>query len=123
MTASRNPILAPAPASRPQGEADRRRHGRIRTEDVTCSLGEVADLSISGMRVRRKGRRSMSVGDTFTLTLKYGQFALPVDVRVARIEKIAFRRYIIGLEFEETHPEIRTKLAHLASIAAARRTM
>lgn len=100
---------------------ERRRHGRLRTEEVACSLGEVLDLSASGMKVLRKGRRAAQMGETFTVTLKYGGFALPVDVRVVRLEKIGFRRYIFGLQFEELNPEIQSKLTHLARISTYQR--
>ena len=120
MRTSRNPTIALTWL--PRGD-ERRRHGRIRTEDITCSLGEVTDLSASGMKVLRKGRGTISLGDQITITLKYGQFALPVDVRVRRLEKVSFRRYEVGLEFEESNPEIRNKLTHLASISAARRVL
>lgn len=121
VSASHNPILAfTCTLSR---DHERRRHGRLRTEGLVCSLGTITDLSASGMCVFRQGRRSVSIGDHVTATLKYGQFVLPVDARVVRLEKLGFRRYILGLEFEETNPEIRKQLTRLASFAVARRVL
>ncbi len=117
--ASRNPSLV---LTAPR-DSDRRRHGRIQTEAVTCSMGDVVDMSASGVKVRRKGRRAVQLGDSFTITLKYGQFALPVDVRVVRLQKIGFRRYIFGLEFLEVNEHIRAKLAQLACVAATQRIL
>ena len=119
MQPSRNPSLVLLP----KRDDDRRRHGRIRTEEVVCSLGEVMDLSASGMRVHRKGRCNIKMGDRITVTLTYGNFALPVDARVVHIKKVAFRKHFIGLELEETNPEIRSKLTDLASIASTRRVI
>ena len=111
---SRNPSLTLTPPR----DDERRRHGRIRTEAVTCSVGRVVDMSASGIRVERKGRRAVSEGDAFTITLKHGDFAMPVDVRVVRVEKKGFRRYVFGLSFEEVNPQIQAKLTQLARIAA-----
>ncbi|MFW6059373.1 MAG: PilZ domain-containing protein [Phycisphaeraceae bacterium] len=107
----------------PPREEERRRYGRLRTEDVTCSIGEVVDLSPGGMKVRRKGWRCVRVGDRFTLTLRYGGFALPLDVRVVRLERHGFRRHCFGLAFEEVNPDIRSKITHLARIAAYHRAL
>ena len=103
--------------------AERRRHGRLRTEGVNCSLGEVVDLSASGMRVLRKGRRSAEVGETVALTLDYEGFTLSVDARVVRLEKAGFRRHIYGLEFQQVNPDVQDQLTHLARIATYQRIL
>lgn len=87
-------------------------------EDVVCSLGEVVDLSVTGMRVFRKGRRVGRVGQVLSVVLKYGHFALPVDARIVRIERTGFLRYVYGLHFEEINPQIQAKLASLAQVAS-----
>jgi len=107
----------------PPRDDDRRRHGRIRTEEVTCSIGDVVDLSASGMRVESKGRRAVSLGDTVSLTLKYGQYALPIDAQVVRIQKTGFRRHVLGLQFEKLNPDIQSKLTQMARIASNQRMM
>ena len=80
-------------------------------------------MSASGMRVLRRGRLSTTLGDKATVTIKCGHYALPVDVTVVRIEKVGFRRHMLGLHFEEMHPDIQRKLTHLASIAADQRVI
>jgi len=116
---SRNPCLI----LHPPRESDRRRHGRIRTEEVTCSIGDVVDLSASGMRVERKGRQVIHEGETITLTLKYDQYALPIKAEVVRLEKVGFRRYVLGMQFEELSDEIKAKLTHMARIASQQRVL
>lgn len=101
----------------PRGD-ERRKAGRLRTAEVTCSIGEVLDMSATGMKVFRRGRRAVCEGDRFTLTLKYRHFALPVDVRVVRILKRGFRKYELGVAFEEINPRIKAKLTDLARLAS-----
>ena len=79
--------------------SERRRHGRLRTDDLGCSLGEVFDLSASGMRVDRRGRKLAELGDTFSLRLAYGDVELYLDCKVVRLWKVGFRKYSYGLEF------------------------
>ena len=101
----------------PRGD-ERRKAGRLRTAEVTCSIGKVLGMSATGMKVLRQGRRVVSEGDQFTLTLKYRHFALPVDVRVVRILKRGFRKYEFGIAFEEVNPRIQSKLTDLARLAS-----
>lgn len=81
-------------------------------------MGAVRDMSASGVRVEYRGKYAPAIDEQATITLRCGAYALPVDVTVVRVEKLGFRRYMIGLRFEEMHPDIRRKLTHIARVAA-----
>ena len=97
---------------------ERRRHGRLRCEDASCCVGQVADLSASGMRVLRRGGPIMEIGDDFSITVhpNGGEPILTLPARVVWIERQGFRKHIIGLEFGELDDPSRQKLGELARI-------
>jgi hypothetical protein len=47
---------------------EQRRHGRVVCQDVECSIGEVQDLSASGMRVKTRYKLP-DEGNVFVITL------------------------------------------------------
>ncbi len=81
--------------------SDRRRDVRIRQNTLNSNLGQVMDLSRSGMRVlsprRLKGPQSVVV------FARQGPH-LQVMARVVWSERIGFRKHMIGLEFVEDPP-------------------
>ncbi len=93
---NRNPL---PPESR---AVDLRRHGRLRAELVKCDrLGDVVDLSLSGMRVTMKGRCGIEPGQILATTLRFGELQQPVRAQVKWLKKTGFRSHQMGLEFQE----------------------
>jgi hypothetical protein len=81
---------------------DERREGHRRRQDMlTCSLGDVIDLSIGGMRVtatrRARGRVPVKVFDW--------QTAVEFEAEVVWSRRLAFRRHELGLRFIHLSPE------------------
>ncbi len=96
-------------ASGPPGAAspqNRRRHGRVRTLDVQCSLGEVTDISASGMRVCGRGKPSLPQGVATTITLATPAGMLAVEIGVAWVRRVGFRGWEMGLEFVTVTPQV-----------------
>ncbi|MCE9592048.1 MAG: PilZ domain-containing protein [Planctomycetes bacterium] len=98
-------------------DLNHRRHGRIRCEMLRCKLGEIADLSASGMRVRRLGRKVADKGDVLHMNLLAFNQSVPVQAKVVWVKKSGFLRYEFGLEFMELAPETRASIASLARMA------
>jgi hypothetical protein len=88
-----------------------------------CSLGDVLDLSGSGLRVGRRGRQIVRVGDEFPLRLAYGSEAVLIHARVARAEKVGFRRYEYGLEMLNVDDATRRTLTRFATMVSERRVL
>lgn len=93
---------------------ERRRHGRLKCDSTDCTLGELVDISASGMRVMRRGRSPYRIGFEFKLDLWMDQMKIPVKVRLVHIEKRGFRRRILGLEFIDQSDEQRRRIVEVA---------
>lgn len=85
---------------------NRRRHGRVRTLDVQCSLGEVVDISASGMRVCGRGKPVLPQGVATTITLATPAGMLAVDIGVAWVRRVGLRGWEMGLEFIAVTPDV-----------------
>lgn len=95
-----------------------RRHGRVKCHDVGCTLGEVIDLSASGVRVRAKGRVSVRSGDAFVMTIQTLDGPMLAPVRVAWVRRTGFRTHEIGITFSQTGPALTSALSNLARASA-----
>lgn len=94
--------------------ADRRSKGRLGCDGLRTALGEVVDVSASGMRVRRQGRGGVTAGDTYSFVLENEGVACRVTCRVARVRRVGLFRHEIGLEFVELTEEVARRVAQLA---------
>ncbi len=99
-------------------DGERRRHGRLRCEETTCCVGQVTDLSASGMRVKRRGSPIMEIGDELQVGVHPdgGEPAITLRARVVWIEKAGFRQHIYGMEFADLSDDQRRKLGELARV-------
>lgn len=71
---------------------------------LTCSLGEIADLSMSGMRIIHAGRPAIKVGQHLPLAVQSRQQRLSLTGRVVRIARLGLRQYEIGVQFIGLEP-------------------
>ena len=106
----RSTVPAPAAASRAD---DRRRRGRIRTPGVVCSLGEVLDISATGVRFLAGGRPACSVGERATMTILGPAGPFVVMIRPVWIRKTGFFRSEVGACFEDLDPAARAQIIEL----------
>jgi len=113
MRPPRNPIVTPDD-DRPENH---RRHGRIRTEELQCCLGNVIDLSASGMRVAGRGRNVVQKDQVVEMTLRHAEVEFEIKCRVAHVTRAGFRKHVIGLEFIDLSDEDRGRVFTLANTA------
>lgn len=100
----------PVPDSK---SSQRRRHGRVVCQDVTCSLGQILDLSASGMRVRCKGKPP-KVGVTIATTIESFDGLLFVGCSVSWVRHVGFMKNEIGVTFVALTPLMQAALARIA---------
>jgi PilZ domain-containing protein len=114
MRHSRNPKLI----MEDRVDGERRRHGRLRCEETTCCVGPVVDLSASGMRVQRRGRPVLEVGDELKVRVHvYGDDpAITLTARVVWIKRSGFRQHVYGMEFAGLSDEQKRQLSELARV-------
>jgi len=84
---------------------ERRRPGRMVSAGVLCRLGEVVDISATGMRIRHKGLGWFKVGAVVNLTLETQDAKLTVSATIRWVKKVRAGVYEIGLEFLPLTPE------------------
>jgi len=100
-------------AGRAKGRG-KRQEERFSTDLLTSTLGDVIDLSGSGLRVRRSGGASVTIGQVLKVTLKSDQCQVTLKCRVVRIHKRGMRQCDIGLTFVEIRPGLKNALHSLA---------
>ena len=77
----------------------KRESERFCSDLLTCPLGDVYDLSATGIRLRGKGRCKLSVGQAVAVTLQAPQGALTLQAKVVRIQRQGLRSYDVGMQF------------------------
>lgn len=92
----------------------KREEERFSTDLLTSTLGDVIDLSGSGIRVRRKSASGVAVGQLVKVTIKSDQCQVTLKCRIVRVRKIGLRECDIGLAFVEIRPGLRAALQSLA---------
>jgi hypothetical protein len=103
-----------------EGDANRRRAGRIAIEGVRNSEGEVYDLSSTGARIQT--RRRWKVGETHPVVFECdaGENALMLQARCVWVRKVSMFRRMVGVEFVDLAPEQQKTLTNLATRSAKR---
>ena len=113
MDAHDTPALPPGPPSRD----NRRRHGRIRARELRTRLGEVADLSASGMRVICNQPEPPELQSIVQLELRHPEGCLPVKARVVWIKHPPAGQTELGLIFEDVNASTAAGLVAIARLA------
>lgn len=96
------------------GDTNHRKAGRVRCQYITCSLGEVRDLSSTGVRVLCKKNPGIAAGQAicFRMYTLEGK-ELPVTVEVAWVKKVGWFKRELGMKFLDVSPELRLALLQL----------
>ena len=92
----------------------KRQSERFGSDLLTCPLGDVYDLSASGIRLRGKGRCKLAIGQAVAVTLQAPQGALTLPAKVVRIQRQGLRTYDVGLQFVGIKPGTARALKTLA---------
>ena len=86
---------------------------RFSTDLLSTEMGDVADISGHGMRVRAGGRMRASVGQVVPLTIRWAGCRVAVKGRVVRVTRTDDGAREVGIQFVDASPRLRAALAHL----------
>lgn len=100
-----------------------RRHGRVRTELLSCGLGEIVDLSASGMRVLRRSARAPREGARVKIKMRCLDVKIRLRGTVVWVRTAGPGLHVVGLQFTRLTPELNEKLLQLVAVAGVRRTL
>lgn len=125
MPARLGPIQTPAFADKPRmtrpdytpvGQSDvatnRRKRGRVKTVRLKCTLGRVADISATGLRVSGTGF-GPSKDSVVTLEIVGPEESVSVQGKVVWLKRRLFR-FEVGLEFTALSAGARRSIAEIA---------
>lgn len=96
-----------------------RKADRFSGDTVSCALGDIADVSASGMRVICQGKPPVSVGGTVPLRLKFGDGSLKLKAQVRWCKRKGIKTHEIGLKFIDLKPGMPKVLEAIARFGMA----
>ncbi|MEM1098474.1 MAG: PilZ domain-containing protein [Planctomycetota bacterium] len=111
---------APEPEAAEPNGADRRRHGRLRTDlagEIVTALGPVMDLSRSGMRIASPSKPPLHVGLKCSLEVRCADVQVLLPVEIMRVRQGRRGQWDIGLQFRELDDRQARALGMLARMA------
>lgn len=109
-----------ASAQSPVGRGSKRpRRGRVAIEFAECSLGEIMNISPTGLRARYKGARANlpEVDQRFGMQVQTPDGPVQVRARVAWTKRVGLRTFDIGVQFVAADDKDTVKLKQLAAMA------
>ena len=99
---------------------ERRCYGQAFRDQLSCELGWVADLSMSGMRASGEGKCPVERGETLCLNLTDSRHTQSVNVEVVWTEVVGNEHYQVGLAFFFLSAEARRTLSCMIPAAGER---
>ncbi|MEM8782617.1 MAG: PilZ domain-containing protein [Planctomycetota bacterium] len=95
---------------------ERRRHRRVKPTRFSTPLGEVTDVSESGLGVYCKARpANVAVGQTLMLNVAFDGLTQNVAATVQRIDPLGPRAVEVGLSLNDVTGELKVWLRRLAA--------
>lgn len=91
-----------------------RRAERYQTTGLSCPVGEICDLSASGMQVRSPRRPVPRRGEIRQFSISSGSQRLEVTGRVVWVRRASFRGFRLGVKFLHLKPGVEAALVQLA---------
>ena len=93
-----------------------RRDERYETSDMSCPLGDVVNLSASGMQIRTPGKPAVSRGELKQFVLRTTRQTLTVSGSVVWMHRRSplSRQYAMGVRFVDSRPAIGEALVAFA---------
>ena len=98
-------------------EGNARRCGRVRCQWTRSNLGDILDISASGMRVASRRKISADKGAHLAARVEGLDGEFDISGRIAWKKKIGFFKWEMGIEFDELDPAAKKGLALLARSA------
>lgn len=111
------------PLPTPPRPSNARKHGRVRSATITCNLGEVADISASGMKVRTATKPAYKPGEAVTITVNGVNRSFDVKATFAWSRRNSLFKWTVGFKLGELSDEARQELLEIARISAIGETM
>lgn len=103
-----------------QRGTEQRRAGRFRCELLHTNLGDVIDMSATGMRIQSRRR---PVRPNVTLTIRTLDDKVRVRARIVRVVQQDKRSWELGVQFVNLSPELHERLNEIGRYAAIRRAV
>ena len=103
------------------GRLWQRRDRRRKPHFLNSNLGEVADLSGFGARIKCRGKPDLKVGQSVRLILRSPDSSIMLTSEVTRIRRAGPQRFEIALQFVDVQPATQAALHNLARISASNR--
>ncbi|MDX2118144.1 MAG: PilZ domain-containing protein [Planctomycetota bacterium] len=100
-----------------------RKFGRVLMQGVTCSLGEVLDLSASGMRVRTPGKPELPCHHQADITLTCVDGEVVVRVESIWERRTGWSKHEIGVRFLELTDQQRSMIGRTGRTCASNETI
>jgi hypothetical protein len=97
-----------------KNDKNARKCGRVRCQLTHCDLGEILDLSVTGMRVACRKKPAADVGATLSVIIDGHEDKFDVTGKLVWKKKVGWFKWIIGVEFEELMPGAKKGLTLLA---------
>jgi len=97
----------------PQALIDKRRYPRFSTNVITCSLGDVVDISAGGIRLRGRGKMPVCRGQIIPLALKAHDSETQTKARVVHIRRVGLRTWEAGFAFVDLRPSLVNDIENL----------
>lgn len=111
---TRTPGSAPGGTGTAGTAESRRAAERHPTETITCALGDVVDLSRSGMRLASKSKPPMQPGREAQIRLVFPKGSILVTVQARWLKRKGLRRYEMGFQFVNLTPAAEEALESVA---------
>ncbi|MCC6581171.1 MAG: PilZ domain-containing protein [Phycisphaeraceae bacterium] len=106
-----------APLIENHSHHERRRCGRVKCMGLTCNLGQIIDLSGSGVKVQCRGWRRPRIGAVVDLELACPNLTINVKSQIVWFRRQGLRSYEAAFEFLDVNAELRQKLTELGHYA------
>ncbi len=100
-----------------------RRAGRVRCQWTLCNLGDVLDVSSTGMRVNCRRKPAAPVGSKVAAVIEGHDGPFDVSGKLVWKKKSGFFRWMIGVEFDELTPAAKKGLSLLARASLSNDTI
>jgi hypothetical protein len=99
---------------------DPRRNAERHHTDLACDLGEVVDLSGTGMRITCKGKPQIKLGLVRKIKIRCADGNLLVIGRSVWMKRRGLRRFEVGIQFVDLKPGVARALESLAKFGFVR---
>lgn len=114
--------LNPLPDDQPP-RMNLRKAGRVRCEMVICGLGQVLDLSSTGMRVMCSAKPRLPWDKPVPVEIQSFSGKITVAAKMVWTREIAKRRHEVGLRFEPLDAQARGVITQIARDAGLNRML